>query len=137
MEEGAPASRRKHSTNSIDYASEPRVCLKHTLSRDHAVGLGSAVVSTAVFGLWPKTSAPYEDPPNGPSSTEGAAGWWDASQGDRDGRATQFQLHGSELKSLNNQIVRSPHDFVRPGGMDFHFRAGDLMEKIGCAPSVH
>ena len=49
---------------------------RHALSRNDEVALGSAVVSTAVFGVAPKTSAPGENPLNGdfPSGVRLAGG---------------------------------------------------------------
>jgi hypothetical protein len=44
-----------------------RFAKRNRLSRNGAVALGSAVVSTAVFGVPPKTSVPVESPPNGGS----------------------------------------------------------------------
>ena len=38
---------------------------------------------------------------------------------------------------MNHDIIRGPHDAIRTGGMDFGVGAGDLVEKIGCAPWVH
>ena len=35
------------------------------------------------------------------------------------------------------QIIGAPHFPVRAGGADFHFCAGELVEKEGCAPVVH
>ena len=60
-------------------------------SMNDSVTLGSAVVSTAVFGVSPKTSASGETPPNGDRPTGVLAGRRDTGQSDRDGRAPNFK----------------------------------------------
>ncbi len=38
---------------------------------------------------------------------------------------------------LHDQIIRGVHPFIRAGGSDFHFGAGEGMEEIGSAPGIH
>jgi hypothetical protein len=66
----------------------------HGLAVTMQLRLGSAVVSTAFFGVSPKTSAPYEYSPNGESCR--ASDWLAGRQPERP-RRSRSQLHGYGL----------------------------------------
>jgi hypothetical protein len=80
--------------------------IHHSLSqrRNDAVTPGSAVVSTAFFGVSPKTSVPGETPPNG----ERAAGVWLA--GGTPVRATE-----TVALPISNESFRQRERIIQPG----------------------
>jgi hypothetical protein len=92
--------------------------------------LGSAVVSTAVFGVPPKTSAPYEHSPNGPSSR---ASDWLAGRQERVGPSHDSHRRHETPENKAERTVKEELKQIGWSRVDLASRAKGSPEKVAIA----